>query len=303
MKVLVTGHAGFLGGAVAEYFQNQGHIVYGVSRSLKPNCSYIQYCLNVTDKESLVRLVGERGIDLIIHCAAKPIVADCATDPFGAFNTNALGTAAVLEAAMLSRVAKIIVVETDKVYGYQETIPTTEDAVLNPQSPYELSKAMSSHFCDFYRRHYNMNIISVRPVNLFGPGDTSFTRMVPNAMRSINAGRGIEVHEHAIKMYRDFIYVTDVVRMMYILATQTPKSNVYNLSSNQMMSIIEIAERITKALNHPIDPIIVGKPGEYAEIPLQSIDGSKFVSEFGFEFTPFEQAIRETYQSYKESAS
>lgn len=299
MKVLITGHTGFLGGSVAEYFHKQKHIVYGVSRSFRPNCAYSQYSMDIYEKESLARLISEKHIDLIIHCAAKPIVADCAADPFGAFKTNALGTASVLEAARVNNVKRIIVIETDKVYGFQETIPTTEDAILNPQSPYELSKAMSSHLCDFYRRHYGMNIISVRPVNLFGPGDISFTRLIPNAMRSIDAGLGIEIHSHAMNMYREFIYIIDAVKMIYILSTQATEFKVYNLSPGKMMSIYDTVMEIVKALDYSIEPIIVEKPGEYAEIPLQSIDGSRFVNEFGFTFTSFEQAIRETYLSYK----
>src|SRR5688572_31492016 len=47
--------------------------------------------------------------------------------------------------------SKTIVIETDKVYGFQQDVPTTEDAVLNPGSPYEFSKVLGSQFCDFYR--------------------------------------------------------------------------------------------------------------------------------------------------------
>lgn len=303
MKILITGHTGFFGNAIAEHFQTEGHLVYGVSRSLRSPCGYAQYPMDVTDKDSLCRLVREKGIELIIHCAAKPIVSDCAADPFGAFTVNALGTASVLESARVCNIPKSIVIETDKVYGYQDQVPTNESATLNPKSPYELSKAMGSQLCDFYRIHYGMNVVSVRPVNLFGPGDYSFSRLVPNAMRSVKGGKPIEVHEHALNMYRDFLYIKDAVKMIYLLATKDTNHSVYNLSSNQMMSIIDTATAITNALGHDLPPSIVGKPGDYAEIPLQSIDGSRFASEFDFKFTPFDVAIIETYKSYMEQPS
>lgn len=302
MKILITGHTGFFGNAIAEHFQSEGHLVYGISRSLRSPCAYTQYPMNVIDKDSISRLMREKGIELVVHCAAKPIVSDCASDPFGAFTVNTLGTAAILEAARICNIAKTIVVETDKVYGFQYNVPTNESANLNPKSPYELSKAMGSQLCDFYRDHYNMNVVSVRPVNLFGPGDYSFTRLVPNAMRSVKNGNPIEVHEHALNMYRDFLYIKDAVRMIYILATKNTNHSVYNLSSNKMMSILDVAENITKALNHNLPPLIVGKPGDYAEISLQSIDGSRFIDEFGFQFTPFDAAIIETYKSYMEQS-
>jgi UDP-glucose 4-epimerase len=243
-------------------------------------------------------VVNEKCIDVIVHFAGKPIVADCDQDPFYAFKANGLGTASVLESARYAKVKKVIVIETDKVYGFQEEIPTNEDAVLNPGSPYEMSKAIAAHFCDFYRKHYDMDVISVRPVNVFGPGDYSFTRIIPAAMRYVADGKGISVYEQAIDMKRDFIYVDDVARMMYLLVTEDTKHGIYNLSTNESISIMELANRVTKILYHPIEPILIKKPGVYPEIPYQSIDGSRFLDEFDFSFTPFDIAIIETYKNY-----
>ena len=300
MNVLITGHSGFIGGHTARYFMEQGHMVYGVSRSTISDCPHPQYSLDIDNFDALSRLVNEKCIDVIVHFAGKPIVADCDQDPFYAFKINGLGTASVLEAARYARVKKVVVIETDKVYGFQEEVPTKEDAIPNPGSPYELSKAIAATFCDFYRIHYGMNVISVRPVNVFGPGDYSFTRIIPAAMRYVVDGKGIPVHEHAVNMQRDFIYVDDVARMMHLLATEENKHGVYNLSTNESITIMELANRVTKILNHPVEPILIKKPGVYPEIPYQSIDGTRFVEEFDFKFTPFEDAVLETYKEYCE---
>lgn len=298
VNILITGHSGFIGSHAADYFLEQGHVIYGVARSSRPNCPYNQYIMNIDDCDSLSRLANEKCIDVIIHFAGKPIVADCDKDPFNAFKINGLGTASVLEAARYANVNKTLIIETDKVYGVQNEVPTKEDAILNPGSPYEFSKALASYLCDFYRKHYNMNVISVRPVNVYGPGDFSFTRIVPAAMRNIAEGKGIPVQEHAVKIQRNFIYVRDVVKMMHLLATHDTDHQVYNFSTNKSFSILEFATSITRALNHSVDPIIVKKPGKYPEIPLQSIDGARFNNEFDFVFTPFETAIQETYKEY-----
>jgi len=296
MNILITGHSGFIGGYTANYFTQQGHVVYGVSRSLMPNCQHHQYVLDITDNDSLKRLTNEKCIDIIIHFAGKPIVADCDNDPFNAIKANGLGTASVLEAARYADVKKTIVIETDKVYGFQEEVPTKEDAIPNPQSPYEFSKVVAANCCDFYRNHYKMDIISVRPVNVYGQGDYSFTRILPAAMRNISTGKGIPVQEHAVNIQRDFIYVKDVAKMMYLLATEKTQHSVYNFSTNESMTILDFANRVTKILNHDIEPIIVKKPGNYPEIPFQAIDGSRFKNEFNFKFTYFEDAVAETYK-------
>jgi len=300
MNVLITGHSGFLGGHTADYFKEQGHIVFGVARALSPDCGYPQYNMDITDYDQLSRLVNEKCIDVLVHFAGKPIVADCDLDPFNAFKINGLGAAAVLESARYANVKKTIVIETDKVYGLQEEVPTNEDATLNPNSPYELSKVLAATFCNFYRTHYDMDVVSVRPVNVFGPGDFSFTRIVPASMRNIASGKGIPVQEHAIDISRNFIYVKDVAKMMYLLATKDTNHSVYNLSTNESVSILDFAKRVTKVLDHSVDPIIVKKPGNYPEIPFQSIDGTRFINEFNFTFTSFEDAILETYKAYCE---
>jgi len=300
MNILITGHSGFIGSATAEYFIEQGHVVYGVSRSLKPDCPHHQYSMDITDYDSLSRLVSEKCIDVIIHFAGKPIVADCDKDPFNAFKANGLGTAAILEAGRYAGVKKSIIIETDKVYGFQEEVPTKEDAVFNPGSPYEMSKVIAATFCDFYRNYYDMNVISVRPCNVYGPGDYSYTRILPASLRNISEGKGIPVQEHAVNMKRDFIYIKDVARMVYILATEETKHGAYNFSTNESVSILDFANRVTNILNHDVPPIIVKKPGNYPEIPYQAIDGTRFNEEFNFEFTPFEDAITETYKEYCE---
>ena len=98
------------------------------------------------------------------------------------FMTNGLGTASILEAAKFAGCEKTVVVETDKVYGFQEEVPTKETAILNPNSPYEFSKVLATQFCDFYRKQYLMDIVSVRPVNIFGAGDFSYSRVIPKEL-------------------------------------------------------------------------------------------------------------------------
>ena len=300
MNVLITGHSGFIGGATADVFHEKNHVVYGVSRAVAADCKYHQYSLNLDNYEALNQLINEKCIDVIIHFAGKPIVADCDRDPYAAFKINGLGTAAILEAARNANVKKVVCIETDKVYGFQEEVPTNETAIPNPGSPYEFSKVLASSFCDFYRDHYNMDVVSVRPANVFGPGDYTFTRIVPASMRNISEGKGIPVQSHAVDIRRDFIYIKDVAQMCYLLATEKTEHPIYNLSTNESISIMDFAKRVTKTLAHRVEPIIVEKPGVYPEIPYQSIDGTRFVEEFDFVFTPFDDAIQETYKEYCE---
>jgi len=296
MNILVTGHSGFLGGALAESLAHK-HRVYGLSRFTIPDCSYHQFSVDINDSESMRRIVSEKAIDMIVHTAAKPIVSDCDKDPYAAFEVNTLGTLSILEAARRANVKKVICIQTDKVYGYQTVMPTPETAVLNPGSPYEASKAMGAQICELYRDLYDMNIIGVRPVNIFGPGDKAYSRIIPAAMKAFKEGRGITVYSNAVKMKREFIYIHDVVRMIERLMFNDTKEHTYNFSSGVMKEIGPMAEEITDLCGHSVRPVIIEKPGTFSEIPDQVIDGSRFNDEFPMHaYTPFDVAIKETYR-------
>ena len=295
MNVLITGSSGFLGKHLAETFIKNGFKVYGATRA--PAISqYNQYAVDINDFFNLNKIVSERNIEIIVHTAGKPVVQDCERNPYDAYKINGLGTASVLEVARLNNVKKVISVETDKVYGYQKVIPTDENAKPNPNSPYEFSKYIASEFARFYRNYYNLEVISVRPANLFGPFDFSTTRIIPKALENLKKGIGIRLYESAIDMKRDFVYVVDAANIIYTLATENCKYDTYNISDNKPMTIKTVADKIVNSLELNIPHEIVKKTTTFNEIPLQEIDGERFKKEFNFKFTPFEDAIKETWR-------
>lgn len=299
MNVLITGHSGFLGRHVADKFHGEGNKVYGISRSMVGNCLFDQYQIDLVKEDyKILPLLREKSIDIVVHLAGKPIVSDCNDSPYEAIKANGMTTAAVIEAARLAQVERTLVVETDKVYGVQSVLPTEESCFLNPGSPYEYSKVVAANVCDFYRNHYKQDIISIRPANLFGPGDRSFSRIIPACMKNIREGKNLPVYTHAKDMKRDFIYVSDVASMIYILATEKVNHPVYNLSMGKPTSIWDLATRITEILRCESKPELITANFDAPEIPEQWISGERFLHEFNFVFTPFDDAIRETYKYY-----
>jgi nucleoside-diphosphate-sugar epimerase len=296
MRILVTGHSGFIGKHIAEYSYNLGHYVHGVSRSII-DCRYDQSNFDITDQQKLERLLNEKQIDVVVHCAAKSIVSECERDPYGCFKSNVSGTISVLESARNSKVKRVISFETDKVYGEQEELPTTEDAIPNPNSPYEQSKYLASKMNDFYSSFYGMDVISVRPANVLGVDDNQ-TRLLPRALNSILNGNGIVVYSSAVNMMRSFISIDDVVKMTYLLATENPKHKVYNLAVGIEMTILEFAERVNEILDYSVPPEIVPS-ANFKEIQKQSIYGDRFLKEFSYSPTSFEEIIKKSYKKVK----
>jgi len=296
MNVLITGSSGFLGSHLAEEFIQNGHNVCGISRAPN-NRNLKEYPIDINNFEAIRGLICEKNIDYIVHAAGKPIVSDCEKNPYEAYKINGLGTSAILEAAKQYGVKKVVSIETDKVYGYQEIIPTHEELEPKPTTPYEFSKYLSTMFSEFYRQCYGMNIVSVRPANIFGSGDLSSTRIIPRALANLKSGQGILIYNTALNMKRDFIYVKDAARAIYLLTVSKCQDNVYNLSDDDPITIKDLADRIISQLNLDIPHQIVSKPDTFQEIPLQEIDGARFKFEFDFKYKSFEEAIQETWDT------
>jgi len=295
MNVLVTGSTGFIGTAVVQSLKD--HTVYGVSRSIVPHLDCYQHNMDILDGEKLYQLMCEKSIDMVVHCAGKAIVSDCDKNPYEALRVNGLGTASVLDASRRANVKRVISVETDKVYGFQEDIPTREDATPNPNSPYEFSKVIANQMNNFYRDEYGLDVIAVRPVNVFGGRDPN-NRLIPKIFSSIRDGRAIPIHSDAVYAVRDFIYVNDVAHMIKMLLLSEPRYNTYNFSSGYNFTIPEIVKRVKKVLTYNKPDLIIDKVGDYKEIPVQEIDGTRFTEEYQFKYTDFDTAIRDSYNEF-----
>jgi len=300
MNILVTGHTGFLGKELVSLLsKNKSDNIYGVSRSVSGDFQgRSEYPLSITDKDTLSKIISEKNIEVVVHLAGKPTVQDCERDPYGAFVTNGIGTASVLESCRLNGVKKVISVETDKVYGLQKEEMINENSELNPQSPYEYSKVLAADFADIYRKYYGMNVISVRPVNLIGGNDPNLSRILPRSFKNITDKKPIPLYENAVTSYREFVYVKDVARGLQVLITEDPKHEVYNISPGKCINIKDFVLKVLEVTGCDIQPEVIKKEVDFSEIPYQSIEGTRFIEEFNFKFTDLDTVLKESYKDF-----
>jgi nucleoside-diphosphate-sugar epimerase len=187
---LITGAAGFLGGAVAEEFRTRGWRVCGTVHRRPPLRAVAGATLlptDIRDADSLARCVataqalGEGRLDVIVHCAGR------ATDIgrralFAAANTEPLRHLAPL--AQRHRVGRFVFVSTTDVYGLRDHCDGDESLPLAPfpRNPYPESKADAERFllCAWPRERYAV----VRPAQIWGVGDRTLTARVVKFLRS-----------------------------------------------------------------------------------------------------------------------
>lgn len=214
-RVLLTGHTGFKGAWLALWLKQLGAEVCGVGlpAPTNPNLHEIihghafarQVDCDIRNLAQLSEAIREFAPDLIFHLAAQPLVRRSYAEPLETLETNALGTANLLEAVRLMELpCAILVVTSDKCYenqgweyGYRESDP------LGGHDIYSMSKAATELVVQAWRKSFFQpnpklgNLASARAGNVIGGGDYAADRIVPDCVRALLEGRAIEVRNPA----------------------------------------------------------------------------------------------------------
>src|SRR3989338_2334077 len=277
-NILVTGGTGFIGShLVKQLIWEKANIIVPY-QSLNPKSYFYSENLNkhlilvqkyLKNFKRTIDIVTKYEIDFIFHLAAQSIVPTAYYNPLETFETNIMGTANVLEAARLyGKVQGIIVVSSDKAYG---KIPkANEDDALSGNHPYETSKAACDLVATTYYATYGLSVAVVRFGNVYGEGDINFSRIIPGAVRSIIKNESLPIRSDG-KYVRDYVYVGDVIEALILLSKNITKvkGEVFNISSNENLSVLEIVENVGGTLGKKINYKI--QKNAINEIPRQSI--------------------------------
>jgi CDP-glucose 4,6-dehydratase len=260
--ILVTGHSGFKGSWLMMLLDYLRIPAVGFSLPAEPESLYLRANLvgknkeyfgdirNLSEVEKVFRMFAPSAV---LHMAAQPLVLKSYENPLETFETNIMGTANVLKAALDSPGVKVIgVVTTDKVYRNNNSgISFQEDDALEGKDPYSASKVGTESVVSAWRNISEMNsgpqIISLRAGNVVGGGDFSPNRLVPDIVRAKISGVPLRVRN--IQSTRPWQHVLDPL-VGYLLALEKGVSgnaqNSYNFApvekSLTVGEVLEIAK-------------------------------------------------------------
>lgn len=198
-RVLITGHTGFKGSWLTLWLRELGAEVTGLS--LPPESDPALFTLlhgtgsdaefvDVRDQHAVLNRILSSKPQIVFHLAAQALVRAGYRDPVSTYETNALGTANVLDALRIAEdVRSIVVVTTDKVYQNPETgLAFLETDPLGGHDPYSASKAAAEIITASYRASFfaprNIGIATARAGNVIGGGDWAEDRLIPDAVRA-----------------------------------------------------------------------------------------------------------------------
>jgi nucleoside-diphosphate-sugar epimerase len=205
--VLVTGAAGFVGGAVRLLLEGRGTEVIALDRVSQSHDGASNIECDVTDIHRLHALVKHRGIGGIIHCGglSGPMLAR--DNPHALVQVNILGTANLLEVARIHGISRFVYCSSAGAYGNTPEGPVSEDIALRPTNVYGASKAAGEQLVASYARQYGVDGVSLRLSWVYGPRratDCVIRSMVEDALDGrptrMPFGRGF---------HRQFVHIDD----------------------------------------------------------------------------------------------
>ncbi len=261
MRVLITGGAGFIGSHLADAYLARGDEVFILDdlstgsidniRHLKENPRFHYTIESVHHGPTVAELVDQ--CDVVFHLAAAVGVRLIVESPVRTIETNVHGTEVVLAKANKKK-KKVLIASTSEVYGLSEQVPFREDGnlVLGPTSKgrwsYACSKAIDEFLALAYWRERRLPTVIVRLFNTVGPRQTGqYGMVVPTFIKQALTGRPITIHGDG-RQSRCFAHVSDVVgALVGLMDHPGAVGDVFNIGSNEEVTIRELAERV-KAL-------------------------------------------------------
>ena len=236
-SILVTGTAGFIGYHLSNILIEQGHRVHGFDGmtdyydvalkrhrhdNLDRHKEFSRTEAMLEDNAAIAGCVANFQPDVIVHLAAQAGVRYSLENPRDYINSNVVGTFNVMEAARINEVGHLLMASTSSAYGANTVMPFIETEKADTQlTIYAATKKATENLGHSYAHLYNLPTTMFRFFSVFGPmgrPDLALFKFVERMLR----GDPIDIYNNG-QMYRDFTYVTDLVRAISLLIEARPE--------------------------------------------------------------------------------
>ena len=329
-KILVTGGAGFIGSAVIRHIiDNTNDSVINLDKltyagnlesleSVSNDSRYRFEQVDICDADEVARVFAEHKPDIVMHLAAESHVDRSITGPSDFIQTNIVGTYTLLEAARnywsnlpedKKAAFRFHHISTDEVYGDLESPEDlfTETTPYAPSSPYSASKASSDHLVRAWLRTFGLPVVVTNCSNNYGPYHFP-EKLIPLMILSALDGKPLPVYGDG-QQIRDWLYVEDHARALYLVATEGVIGETYNIGGHNEKANIDVVKSLCSLLEElaPNKPqniasyadlitFVTDRPGHDVRY---AIDASKIERELGWKpHETFETGLRKTVEWY-----
>ena len=268
MTSVITGAGGFIGQHLVQHLRARGEEVLALDR---------QDC-DILDADRVREIISDAKPKKIFHLCAQSMPGLSWNNPAETFRVNVEGTLNLLEAVRLAKInSATVVVGSSAEYAIsRDGRPIKETDLMQPLSPYAVSKLAADHCARLYALRYSLNIFRVRPFFLIGPskvGDVCSD--LARRVVAVERGEATDVPVGRLEIVRDFVDVRDGVTAMELIAAKGEAGQDYNicaghgyriadiLNGYKKLAKVPVLQRVDPSLLRPIDePAKVGDPAK-----------------------------------------
>lgn len=225
-KILVTGASGFIGKHLVPELYSAGYEVIELNSGTG----------DISDESTWLMLPQ---VEVVIHLAGKSFVPDSWSNPSAFIKCNLMGTIFALDYCKRNKARLVFI--SSYLYGNPEVLPIPETAPLTASNPYGFSKKLAEEACQFYSDKFDVNIVILRPFNVYGPGQP-LDFLIPSIIQQVIIGGDVRVKD--IEPKRDYVYVSDLVQAILKAIHWKGKFHIFNIGSGVSYSVENLIQMI-----------------------------------------------------------
>jgi UDP-glucose 4-epimerase len=239
--------------------------------------------------------VAAFGPELICHLAAQIDVRASVDAPAADAGVNILGTVNLLEAARQAGARVLFASTGGALYGREAPIPSLEDVLPLPESPYGIAKYCAECYIGLYNRLHGTRHSVLRLANVYGPRQdpAGEAGVITIFCASVLAGREPTIYGDGTQT-RDYVYVGDAVRA-FLAAGDSGRPGTWNIGTGVEVSVLDLVAIIGVVAGRGVRPAFAGpRPGE---LQRSAVATERAASELGWRAAmPLAEGVRRVYQ-------
>jgi UDP-glucose 4-epimerase len=300
MRVLVTGGAGFIGSHLTDAFLTRGDDVaviddLSAGRAARLGDHAALHKLSITDAGPLTAVVSQVRPELICHLAAQIDVRSSVAAPAEDAQVNVVGMVNVLEAARIAGARVLFASSGGALYGRDAPIPSREDVLPLPESPYGIAKYCAEQYLGLYNRLHGTRHSILRLANVYGPrqdpsGDAG---VIPIFCGCVVAGEEPTIYGDGAQT-RDLVYVADAVSA-FLAAADSGRPGIWNAGTGVEVSVLDLVAVIAGIAGHPVTPQFA--PARVGDLLRSSLAVDRAERDLGWRAgTPLADGVTKVYR-------